>query len=721
MVESARWAADLVYAHDHDGFRCEIDVEQIRAASTAESPGNEWTFSARIDDGDISRTTELMKVWKLGSGAVVGSAVLPDATLAVVKTDNDRPLRLLFDARGVHTTAFEVSGPRVSVRPVRPTALSSVIFTAWDGSARIEAERLPDGGFTAEVPPPPEGELAAAWRLQGLLKSGEVQPLIAPAGFIPGYAPNEHGIRATVTRTGQAIVQARRSTAIVEDAALSADADIELGGYLLAMADFEVGIAPEEGSPRVWLPATVKDGHFTARIPTATSTGNADGRPLPAGKYAVFAREITPEGARAAEILLSEPAAGALPRDELTSLVKVKLIRSRGGILGVEIAAPVADAVIGRYAQAALATKYGASPRQLEDAVFFLVDVGNNAADSALAIHQELRRRGATMPLYWGVEDLSVPVPEGGIPIVKRSEEWFAKVNRSRYLVNNYGGMWGLRKDPTQRYLQTWHGTPLKYIGVSEARHRGALKPRFDQIAAEAAEWDAFVSPSPYFSALIPGEFLYHGPILETGYPRNDRLATATPDDRAAIREQFGIPPAAKVLLYAPTFRDNERRGWRAPLFDGLDLGRLLDLLGPEWTVLLRGHIFNANDNHADRTAGRLIDVTRHSDINDLYLASDVLVTDYSSVMFDYAVTGKPMAFFTPDLEEYVAGRGTYFDLREEAPGPLHVKVDELATGLLDLDGLAAHHRDRYDSFRAKFAPWDDGKAAARVIDAFFD
>jgi CDP-glycerol glycerophosphotransferase len=280
--------------------------------------------------------------------------------------------------------------------------------------------------------------------------------------------------------------------------------------------------------------------------------------------------------------------------------------------------------------------------------------------------------------------------------------------------------MWGLRKDPGQRYLQTWHGTPLKYIGVSEARHAGALKPRYEQIAAEAAEWDAFVSPSPYFSSLIPGEFLYLGAVLETGYPRNDRLATAGAADRQAMREQLGIPAGTNVALYAPTFRDIERRGWRAPLFDGLDLNRLLELLGPDWVLLLRGHIFNANDDHADRTAGQLIDVTRHNDINDLYIASDALITDYSSVMFDYAVTGKPMAFFTPDLDAYVAGRGTYFDLRDEAPGPLYDKVEDLAAGLSDLDALLTEHRDRYDTFRTKYAPWDDGKAAARVVDAFF-
>jgi CDP-glycerol glycerophosphotransferase len=371
--------------------------------------------------------------------------------------------------------------------------------------------------------------------------------------------------------------------------------------------------------------------------------------------------------------------------------------------------------------QVGLADKYAPTPRPLEPAVFFYVDLGSNAADSALAIHQELRRRGSTLRLYWGVEDLSVPVPEGGIPIVKRSEDWFAKINRCRYVVNNYGGIWGFAKDPGQRYLQTWHGTPLKLIGVSEARRKNASNERLEQIAAEAADWDAFVSPSPYFSALVPTEFLYHGPTLESGYPRNDRLVTATPAERAELRGKLGVPPAAKVLLYAPTYREGQRDAWKASMFDGLDLNRLTSLLGPDWYVLLRGHSFNARDDHGDRSNRWVIDVTRHPDVNDLYLTADVLVTDYSSVMFDYAVTGKPMAFFTPDIKQYVASRGVYFDLESTAPGPRHDDVVALAESLRDLDSLTARYRDEYAAFREKFAPWDDGKATARVVDAFFD
>jgi CDP-glycerol glycerophosphotransferase len=366
-------------------------------------------------------------------------------------------------------------------------------------------------------------------------------------------------------------------------------------------------------------------------------------------------------------------------------------------------------------------TRYGRPDRKLEDAVFFYVDIGSGAADSALAICRELQRRGSTMALYWGVSGLAVPVPAGVTPIQKFSREWFEKLNSSRFIVNNYGGVGGLVKHADQRYLQTWHGTPYKFIGVSEARQNDPSPQRLARIAQEAAVWDGFVSPSPYMSEIARRELLYHGPVLEVGYPRNDRLVSIDPREADALREKLGLRRDARVLLYAPTYREHQRQGWRAELFDGLDLDLLLDLLGSEWQVLLRGHSFNARNDHTDQTRGRVLDVTRHPDINDLYLVADLLVTDYSSVMFDFSVTGKPIAYFTPDLEPYIESRGVYLELAQIAPGPLYRTVSELGKGIRALDALSSRYREKYSAFRERFAPWDDGKAAARVVDAFFD
>jgi CDP-glycerol glycerophosphotransferase len=516
------------------------------------------------------------------------------------------------------------------------------------------------------------------------------------------------------------VVRAHARTAVVDRVSAGTTEAVELSGALLALDDIEIGIAAPQGVPGSWHRARVSDGRFEVAVPLTRSVFGPI-RPLAAGRYEIRARRPGDRpGSREAALILGSGAAATLPATFLGDTIKTTVSGSAGAPITVEVAAPIADDVLRRSAQTQLIAQWADGPRSIEDAVFFCVDLGSNAGDSALAIHQELRRRGTSLQLYWGVDDLSVPVPEGGIPVLKLSPAWYEKLNTSRYIVNNYGGIWGLAKHPDQRYLQTWHGTPLKLIGASEARRRKGPSSGLHTIARESAEWDAFISPSPYMTSLIRTEFSFGGDVLEIGYPRNDRLATFTTEERAAIRAGLGLPPAAKVLLYAPTFREHQRSGWKAALYEGLPLSRLLDLLGPEWYVLLRGHSFNARADRRDRSHGRVVDVTHHPDINDLYIASDVLLTDYSSVMFDYAVTRRPILFFAPDLDRYEATRGVYFDLREVSPGPIYRAVTDLAAGLRDLDAVTTEYAGRYAAFRERFAPWDDGKAASRAVDAFF-
>jgi CDP-glycerol glycerophosphotransferase len=516
------------------------------------------------------------------------------------------------------------------------------------------------------------------------------------------------------------VVRCDLQTTFIEQVDVAENGDLMLAGSASGVDAFEVSLT---AVPEIWYPAEVSGDRFTARLPV-TRTMDGVALPFPEGSYAIRARRPLVAGeepqdvaARAADRLVLE-----FPTTHLRELAKVRLSRTDRGGVAVGLAAPVPDSDQGRAAQYRLINRYvTGEPRDIEDGVFFCTDLGSTVGDSALAIVQELRRRAMPLALYWGVTDRSVAVPDGVVPVVKHSTQWYEKVNTCRYVVNNYGGLWGLRKGPDQRYLQTWHGTPYKYIGVSESRHRNAPESRMQVIAAEAAEWDAIVSPSPYMTKLIASDLLFEGTVLETGYPRNDVLATATDDDVRALRTALGVPQHAKVMLYAPTFRENQRHGTKAELYDALDLDRLADLLGPDWCILLRGHGFNARNDQLDRSHGRLIDVTHHANINDLYITADALVTDYSSVMFDFSVTGKPMAFFTPDLKQYIASRGVYLDLAETVPGPLYIDVKNLADGLRDLDALAAEHADKYAAFRTQFTPWDDGKAAARVVETFFE
>lgn len=353
------------------------------------------------------------------------------------------------------------------------------------------------------------------------------------------------------------------------------------------------------------------------------------------------------------------------------------------------------------------------------DAAVFASFMEGHAADSPLALFEELKRQNTGLDLYWAVNDGSVIVPDGATPLLKGSAKWFEVLARARYVVNNVGGIEGYGNRPFQRYLQTWHGTPLKHIGRSHIEETpwayavGALRGR-----EESSEWDGLVSPNPFFSSIAAREFFYDGPILEIGYPRNDRLVRADDAERSELRSRFGLRADARVLLYAPTFRETGAGGQVSAMQELLDLDRLASELGEEWTIILRGHNYNRRASAKDASRARILDLTEHHDINDLLIVSDTLVTDYSSVMFDYLCTGKPVFNYVPDLEDYTASRGMYMTVGECAVGPLLHEQDALLAELGGIDGYNERYGDRYRQRAEFFVPWDDGHASERALGA---
>jgi CDP-glycerol glycerophosphotransferase len=272
------------------------------------------------------------------------------------------------------------------------------------------------------------------------------------------------------------------------------------------------------------------------------------------------------------------------------------------------------------------------------------------------------------------------------------------------------------RKPPGALYLQTWHGTPLKRI------HRDATSHPPDEVMAaldeDIARWDLLVTPTEAGTRLLRSAFGYRGTVLETGYPRNDVLLAPDRDaHRARVRAALGLPEGVTAVLYAPTYRDDEAvAGATAPL--GLDAGALAARLGDDAVVLLRVHHYMA---HQPRPAGggRVLDVSGHPDVSDLYLAADVLVTDYSSSMFDFVVTGRPVVLYAYDLAHYRDElRGFTFDLETEGPGPVVLDQEALTAALLDLPGVAAAHADRYARFVERWCALEDGAASERVLAA---
>jgi CDP-glycerol glycerophosphotransferase (TagB/SpsB family)/glycosyltransferase involved in cell wall biosynthesis len=350
----------------------------------------------------------------------------------------------------------------------------------------------------------------------------------------------------------------------------------------------------------------------------------------------------------------------------------------------------------------------------LLDTVLFETFAGRGTGDNPGAICTEFHGRDLGLDLVYSVIDRSNVVPEGARAVVRWSAEWFELLGRARYLVVNSSLPYFFRKREGQLYYQTWHGSPLKRIAHD--------RPHLDffnwhhrrQLLVAKDGWDYLLSQSDFCTRSLSSAFRYDGPVMEVGYPRNDVLLAAHRDEvRRRVRAHFGIGEGTRAVLYAPTWRDNLRVGAVYSKVLYLDPAQVVGSL-EDTVVLVRGHYNSVGAAEDRESSARVLDVTRYPDIADLYLAADVLVTDYSSVFFDFVLTDKPMVFLAPDLKEYRDdNRGFYLDYHETVPGPICLSTREV------IDELGAEDRfaQRRAQFRERFNPLDDGHAATRVVD----
>jgi CDP-glycerol glycerophosphotransferase (TagB/SpsB family) len=382
-----------------------------------------------------------------------------------------------------------------------------------------------------------------------------------------------------------------------------------------------------------------------------------------------------------------------------------------GGGLVLRIAPPLADDERGATAQLALKRRYLLAGRARENAVYFESFYGRTASDNPAGIDRVLARAHPEVRRYWSVVDRSVAVPDGAVPVVEFSREWWRVRAAARTLVVNDWLRWVYRKRRGQRVLQTWHGTMLKRLALDRPERTAREKLA---TLRQSRKWDALLAQNDYSAKIFGTSYAFKGPIWPTGYPRNDVLIDPARAQR--VRELIGVADDAQLVLYAPTWRDD-----RTELVDHLDLIEFAADLPVGHVLLVRGHS-RTLDHGRDLQGSRLVDVTTYPDIADLMLVADVLVTDYSSVMFDFASTGKPMVFFTPDRAHYSdVLRGFYFDLLADAPGPVVETRADLAAALADVDSSVEKYEARYAAWRERFTPHDDGHAGERVVQRLFD
>ncbi|HEY0261132.1 MAG TPA: CDP-glycerol glycerophosphotransferase family protein [Lacisediminihabitans sp.] len=435
---------------------------------------------------------------------------------------------------------------------------------------------------------------------------------------------------------------------------------------------------------------------WRAEVPLLDSSWRGPLLPPRSGRYVLTAAGPDP-------IPVSSTA--ELPAPQL--LPGVTRVSFAAGENGLEIvfAAPLTDRERGSLQQASLEADYRATAYEPLNAVFFESFWGQNASCNPRAIDRSLARLRPDITRYWSVADASVEVPEGAVALIEGSVEWWRIRGSARLLVVNDWLRKRLRKRAYQTVLQTWHGTMLKKLALS--RLRLGLRPMLATLS-ESSRWDILLAQNPYSRKVFRRAYAFRGPVWEEGYPRDDILVTG---DAAAVRERLGIPDDVTVLLYAPTWRDDH-----PDQVDHLDVSRFATSMGEGYVTLIRGHsrtLRPGQDVHADN----VLDVTGYPDVSELFLVADVLITDYSSVMFDFTVTGKPVFFFTPDLEHYREKlRGFYFDLIPWAPGPVVPTLEELVELIRVREAIRPGFARKYRAWQARFNPLDDGGAADRVV-----
>lgn len=429
-----------------------------------------------------------------------------------------------------------------------------------------------------------------------------------------------------------------------------------------------------------------------------------------------------------AERVLLKPAADLISQLPLSyiggSLANYRIDYSPERKLTLRVSPPLKQDELGVRNQRELQDHYKAFvPEVIENSILTRSYYGESATCNAAALHVVLEKLRPEVEFFMAVKDYSVPLPPGAIPVLHTSRRWYELLKSVEIYMDNMHQPIYFEKQSHQRVIQTFHGYPFKAMGHENwvaARVSATQISSFDE---RANQWDYVVSPAPYATPLLREAFRYSGQFLEIGYPRNDVLLQDNNQEiRDLIRKNLGIPASQTVVMYAPTFRDYlATSDQKAPMIDFIDLDGLIDRLGQNYTLLLRGHAFNTRAGSSiDTKSASIIDVSEYPDVAELYLAADIVVADYSSLRFDFGVTGKPMVFYVPDLEMYRNNRDWLLPFEDTAPGPIVTTQEELAHALGNIDSVNSRYSERYKKFRNSYLSLEDGGASERLALALY-
>jgi len=359
-----------------------------------------------------------------------------------------------------------------------------------------------------------------------------------------------------------------------------------------------------------------------------------------------------------------------------------------------------------------------------KDMIIFESNMGRNYTGNPKYIYEEMVRQGLDKKYrcYIILDDTSIQIP-GHAKKIKRSRTLY-------YMIMGIAGIWVsdsrmpnyIIKRKGVHYIQTWHGTPLKKLAMDMDSINMAGETDIEKYKRNfyknTRTWDYLISQNHYSTEIFKRAFAFDKTILEIGYPRNDILISGNKKEYIdQLKKSMGLPLDKKVLLYAPTWRDNQYYAKGAYKFtNALDFDLFREKLGDEYVCIVKYHYLVKDNLDWSAYKGFVYNFDMCENIAQLYLVSDMLITDYSSVMFDYSILRRPMLFFAYDLEDYKDNlRGFYFDFLKEAPGPVTRTTGELIDSILNYK--PEEYASKYEAFHKKYNHVDDGNASRKVVE----
>lgn len=356
-----------------------------------------------------------------------------------------------------------------------------------------------------------------------------------------------------------------------------------------------------------------------------------------------------------------------------------------------------------------------------ENTIMFESFLGKNMSDSPKYIYKYLSETyPGKFKFVWVFNTKRDDLPEDIIQVQRFSIKHLYYIATSKFWVSNMRQpLWYPKRDE-QIFLSCWHGTPLKKLVFDMDEVHSASKTYKQDFYEQSRKWDYLISANRYSTDIFKSAFLFDNPILELGYPRNDLLHAPNKDEISnKLKEKLGIPKDKKIVCYCPTWRDDEYyKPGKYKFKLALDLKRLREELGDEYFFILRTHYFIADSLDTKGLEDFVYNASKYDDVTELYLISDVLITDYSSVFFDYANLKRPMLFFTYDLEKYRDTlRGFYLDIEKDCPGPIVKTNTELIDSLKNFEKLKDDYKDKIDQFYERFCYLEDGNASKRIAE----